>query len=99
MIKLKMNLTCKTCSGSGIKKAEVPLGDTIELLRDFHSNRQKIEAIKAVRDLGTDGSLGLKAAKELVEAVFLLFDNLKSIHAMGNLIEVVGSTTEELREL
>ena len=89
MIKLKMNLTCKACEGSGIKVVEVPLGDIIELLRGFHSKGLKIEAIKAVRSLGsTDESLGLKASKELVEAVFQLFDSLESIHAKGNLIEI-----------
>mgnify|MGYP003150768852 CR=1 FL=1 len=89
MIKLKMNLTCKACEGSGIKVAEVPLGEMINLLESFHVKGQKIEAIKAVRSLGsTDGSLGLKASKELVEAVFNLFDNLESIHAQGNLIEI-----------
>ena len=91
MIKLKMNFTFKACEGSGIKIAEVPLGDMVELLRGFHSKGLKIEAIKAVRDMGTaDGSLGLKAAKELVEAVFQLFDSLESIHAKGNLIEIKG---------
>ena len=61
----------------------------IELLRDFHFKGLKIDGIKAVRSLGsTDGSLGLKVSKELVEAVFSLFDNLESIHAQGNLIEI-----------
>ena len=89
MIKLKMNLTCKACEGSGIKVAEVPLGEMINFLKSFHAKDQKIKAINAVRSFSsTDGTLRLKASKELVEAVFSLFDNLESIHAKGDLIEI-----------
>lgn len=79
MTNLEINLTCKVCNGSGLMKTEIPLGELLDLLRGFHFKNQKVDAINEVRRMVFAGSIGLKPAKEIVEAVFQLFDSLDLI--------------------
>jgi len=91
-VNLTMNLSCSACGGSGTIKESLDLEELLALVKGFHSNRQKIDAIKAVRNrdwLKTSPEEGalirLRAAKELVEAAFQLFDSLDSMDSVNNL--------------
>lgn len=89
---LEMNLACSTCEGSGIVKEQVNVEGLLDMVKGYHSDRLKIDAIKAVRNrdwLETapekGGTIRLKAAKEIVEAAFQLFDNLESIDSVKDI--------------
>ena len=76
--KFAFNLRCTCCNGSGIAKCEVSIHELIDLVSPYYSENLKIDATKAVRAYFTQGELGLKSAKLLVENCFNFLANLEA---------------------
>ena len=67
--------SCHTCNGSGLDLKEIDVGEIVDIYREYPDGN-KIQRIKQVR---SRWGIGLRPAKELVEAYDRLLTELTEI--------------------